>query len=311
MPYLCVYGHVALDQIMSLESFPEPNTSVDVQEKKRYFGGTGANVATVAANLGVPTALCAFVGPDFPEDFRRFLLEKAIDLRDLAEVEGYETPTVWIVSDSMHNQIAYVYQGPMRDMSRFEIRSSAASESTIIHISTGRPDYYLRLMAKCRALGKQISFDPAQEIHRIWNAQAFQEALSLCDTFFANENELRTATRYLGVQKAEDLLRFVPRVVNTRGAKGSAVYARNGIWTIPAVQPKRIVDTTGAGDAFRAGFYAAQYRGYSVEICAAFGSAAASFTIEEQGSTTNLPTWKEVRERAESVLNRIEQCRPS
>ena len=51
-PFLCVYGHTNLDFIMSLEQFPEKNTSVDVVEKKSYFGGTGANVATVAAVAG-------------------------------------------------------------------------------------------------------------------------------------------------------------------------------------------------------------------------------------------------------------------
>ncbi len=307
-PYLAVYGHVALDQIMSLESFPEPNTSVDIKEKRRYFGGTGGNLATVAASLGVPTALSAFVGPDFPSDFRDFLSERGIDLRDLVAVEGYETPTVWIVSDSMHNQIAYVYQGPMRDMDKFEIRLGAAKESSVVHVSTGRPEYYLKLMAACHSLKKQISFDPAQEIHRIWNAASFQQSLPFCDLFFANENELKTAMRYLGVQRPEDMLRYVPTVINTQGAKGSVVYTSQGIWTIPAAQPERIVDTTGAGDAFRAGFYAAKYRNYSVEICAAFGSAAASFIIEERGSVTNLPSWEKVRGRAETILNRIEEC---
>ena len=64
-PFLTVYGHVCLDQIMSLDRFPEPNTSVDILEKHRYYGGTGANIATVAASLGVPTALCSF-RPDLP-----------------------------------------------------------------------------------------------------------------------------------------------------------------------------------------------------------------------------------------------------
>ena len=115
-PYLCVYGHTNLDYILSLNEFPEKNTSVNVEEKSTYYGGTGANVATIASSLGVPTALCSYIGADLPEGFRRQMTKVGVDLRDLVVVEGQETPTVWIVSDSKHDQIAYVYQGPMGEM---------------------------------------------------------------------------------------------------------------------------------------------------------------------------------------------------
>jgi sugar/nucleoside kinase (ribokinase family) len=303
--YLCVYGHTALDYIISLERLPQPNTSVDVKEKKRFFGGTGANMATMAAALGVPTALCSFVGKDLPDDFREFMEENGVDLKELVRVEGYETPTVWIVSDSMHNQIAYVYQGPMKDMDQFEPSMEGAREAEVVHICTGRPNYYTRVMSECRKLKKHVSFDPAQEIHHIWNAESFKRALALCDTLFANENELRTAMEYMGVTKPEHLLKTVGLLVNTRGAKGSVVYCPGGTYEIPVVAPDKIVDTTGAGDAFRAGFYAGRFRGYSVRECAVLGSSTASFIVESMGSVTNIPIWDQVLERAERVFRRL------
>jgi len=306
-PYLCIYGHTAIDQIMSLHSFPDPNTSVDILEKRRYFGGTGSNMAAVAASLGVPTALCSFVGSDFPADFRYFLEGRGIDLRDLVEVEGYETPAVWIVSNEAHDQIAYVYQGPMRDMDNFPLRMSSVEQAKVIHISTGRPEYYLRLMAECRKMGKEISFDPAQEIHRIWSRETFRQALPLCNTFFANQNEMRTAMRYLDLSSPEEITDIVGTFVNTLGRQGSVLCSREGKWRIPAAQAEKVVDTTGAGDAFRAGFYAGKYRGYAPQECAAFGSAAASFIVEERGSVTNIPSWEQVRERANEVLSGIER----
>jgi sugar/nucleoside kinase (ribokinase family) len=304
-PFLSVYGHICLDQIMSLERFPEPNTSVDILEKHRYFGGTGANLATMAASLGVPTALCSFVGNDLPEDFRRFMEGRGVDLRDTVPVNGYETSTVLIVSDSAHNQIAYVYQGPMRDMGSFELRMDVARRSKVIHVSTGRPEYYLRLMKECRALGKEIVFDPAQEIHLIWSEEAFRKAAPLCDMLFCNENELRTAMRYLGAERPEEMLSHIPVLVTTQGAKGSIVYTAEGSWRIPAAKPKRMVDPTGAGDAFRAGFYAGKFRGGNILKWAAYGSATASFVLEEKGSLTNIPTWDEVEERAGPILGML------
>ena len=154
-----------------------------------------ANVATMAASLGVPTALCSYIGADFPEDFRSLLEGKGVDLRDLVVVEDQETATVWIISDEHHNQIAYVYQGPMAKMESMPLRLDAARESERVHIMTGRPPYYLDIMKECRRLGKGIGFDPAQEIHNVWNAGSFNEAIAMSEMFFANENELRTALR--------------------------------------------------------------------------------------------------------------------
>jgi len=298
-PFLCVYGHTNLDYIMSLERFPELNTSVNVREKRSYFGGTGANVATIAASLGVPTALCSYVGNDFPEDFRALMREKGVDLRDLVEVEGQETPTVWVISDGDHNQIAYVYQGPMARMESMPLLLCAAKEAEWVHIITGRPPYYLKVMEELKRTGKRIAFDPAQEIHNVWNKGWFSKAIEMAEAFFCNESELRTALRYLDMSTPEEILEKVGLLVNTRGAHGSVVYTREEKITVPAIKPARIVDTTGAGDAFRAGFFAGLHRELPLKECALAGSAAASYVIEANGSLTNIPTWKKVQARME------------
>jgi sugar/nucleoside kinase (ribokinase family) len=301
-PFLTVYGHTNLDYIMSLCQFPPKNTSVDVLEKKRYFGGTAANVATLAAALGVPTALASFVGPDFPNEFRALMLEKGVDLSDLVVVEGYETPTVWIVSDAEHNQVAFVYQGPMGVMDEMPLRMEKALRSQHVHIMTGRPAYYLRLMDQLKKAGRTIGFDPAQEIHHVWDSDRFNQAIKMADMFFGNENEVRTALRYSERTDPSDLLDSVQTVLMTLGLKGSQVMTRQGMVNVPAILGKDVVDTTGCGDAYRAGFYAGLYRGYPSSKAAVFGSAAASFIIEQKGALTNIPNWEQVRERAEGYL---------
>ncbi|OPY33396.1 MAG: putative sugar kinase [Methanomassiliicoccales archaeon PtaU1.Bin124] len=301
-PYLCVYGHTNLDYIMGLKEFPEKNTSVEVLEKRQYFGGTAANVATIASSLGVPTALASYVGRDLPAPFRSLMEEKGVMLEDLVEVEGFETPTVWIVSDSKHDQIAYVYQGPMGVMDRMPLLTEQALRSKKVHVMTGRPEYYLKLMREMKAAGKDLGFDPAQEIHNIWDAARFRKALPMCDIFFGNENEIRTAMRYSGAEREEDLLDLVPLVIKTVGAKGSILISKEGRMDVPAVEADRVVDTTGCGDAFRAGFYAGLYRRMGLVEAAVIGSSAASFIIEQPGALTRIPGWDEVRERAEKVI---------
>jgi sugar/nucleoside kinase (ribokinase family) len=301
-PFLTVYGHVCLDQIMSLDRFPQPNTSVDVREKHRFYGGTGANIATIAAALGVPTALVSYVGPDLPLDFREFMSSRGVDLGELVTVEGYETSTVLIVNDARENQIAYVYQGPMADMGRFERRTAAAKESRFVHVSTGRPEYYLPGMAELRALGKEVGFDPAQELGRVWKPEMFLQALTTSTTFFCNREELRTALRYVRGASPEALLAHVPMIISTRGAEGTVVMTGAGSWSVRPARPTGVLDPTGAVDAFRAGYYAGRYRGHGVLESVGYGNAAASYVLESPGALTNLPSWEQVADRAAELL---------
>jgi len=97
----------------------------------------------------------------------------------------------------------------------------------------------------------------------------------------------------------------VSTIINTRGGDGSLVFTAKGTWAVPAVRPTRVVDPTGAGDAFRAGFYAGQYHGHGLLESVAYGSATASFVLEARGSLTNIPTWEMVEDRAEPVLSRL------
>lgn len=299
-PFLCIYGHICLDQIISLPNLPEPNTSINITEIKKYYGGTGANQAAVAAALGVPTALCAYVGNDFPADFKEFLAAKGVDLHDVETMAEYETPTVLIVSDQQQNQIAYVYQGPMGDMDKFPVKTARAQEAEFVHLGTGSPQYYLKVL---QALdGKRTALDPAQEIHHVWNAEKFQEALPYTDIFFCNENELKTALKYTNKKSAEELLDAVKIIVNTQGAAGSVIYTEEETMTIPATATK-VIDPTGAGDAFRGGFYAGLYRKKSMAEAAACGNAAASFILQANGAVSNIPSWEAVEKKSAEILS--------
>ena len=82
------------------------------------------------------------------------------------------------------------------------------------------------------------------------------------------------------------------------GAKGSTVLSGDGSFEIPALRSRRISDVTGAGDAYRAGFYAGLSRGLDLRRCGLLGSAVAGFVIEKRGTQTNIPTWAQAVARA-------------
>lgn len=303
-PFLCVYGHTNMDHLLELKRLPELNTSANVLSKRSFFGGTGANVATLSSALGVPTALVSYVGSDLPPAFRRLMESKGVILDELMEVEGRETPTVWIATDEEEDQVAYVFQGAMADMSSYQLQVKGAKEALAVHLMTGSPDYYLKLLSQPYMLRKRRALDPAQEIHHVWDAERFRKALGYTDMLFCNRNELATALRYAGKDSPEELLgshREMQVIVNTLGGQGARIYTKNEVLDVPAAKVD-VVDPTGAGDAFRAGFWAGLYRGMGWMDCGLLGCAAASFVVASPGSLTSIPDWDMVESRAKEIM---------
>ncbi len=296
--FLGVYGHVILDYIANLEALPAPNTSVQILDRQRFFGGTGGNIARISARLGVRTALASFVGEDFPAEYREALEAEGVDLMDLRVVPGVSTPTAWIFTDRRGNQIAIVDQGPMKFAGKYEVLAHAVESSEVVHLGTGRPQYYLKIAALAAKLGKRIAFDPSQEIHYVYTATVFRRLLSRAQMFFGNEVEMKRALGFLRRKNPADLLEWVDVVVMTRGGKGSTILTKEGKIAVPAIRSRKVVDVTGAGDAYRAGFYAGLSRGLDLFRCGLIGSAVAGFVIEKRGTQTNIPTWSQAVARA-------------
>jgi sugar/nucleoside kinase (ribokinase family) len=297
--FLGVFGHVAVDTICTVESFPEINTCEAVIDKRIEFGGTAGNLAFYAAKMGVPTALASFVGSDFPESYRRHLESAGIDLTDLVTVEGKRTASIIIVSDKAHRQIGFVDQGVMLGQNRMKLPKHSIEDVEIVHVGTGRPGFALRVCKRAKSLGKLVAFDPGQELSYVYSSKEFSSIIRLADIFFCNKTELGIALRYLRKERASDLLSYVDTLIVTMGKRGSRIMTRSGeTIAVPPVRPRKVVDTTGAGDAYRAGFYAGLYRRYGLKECGMVASAAASFAVESFGGQTNPPSWEDVCRRA-------------
>jgi len=296
--FLGAFGHVAMDYIVSLRRLPTPNTSIEILDRQRYFGGTAGNLARAAARLGVKVSLASFVGADFPPDYRQALAKEGVDTNDLRTIARANTPTAWVFSDPKGNQMAVVDQGPMKDAGRLPLLRHSVQDVDLVHLGTGRPEYYLRIAKLASALRKIIAFDPSQEIHYVYTSRLFRELLRRSTYFFGNEAEIVRARRLARVTSTEGLLRAAEVVVVTLGSRGSVIYSRDGRIRIPRVRPRKVVDVTGAGDAYRAGFYAGLSRGLDLRRCGILASAVASFVVEKKGTQSNLPTWSQVLGRA-------------
>lgn len=303
-PFLTVYGHISLDQIVSVDEFPRMNTSVDVTNKQTSLGGTAANVAVTAARLGVPTAICAFVGNDFPKKYEDLMASSGLIMDEVVKVDGYDTSTAIVINDHDLNQKVLFFQGPHGYASKIGIDLlKNGKQSKFVHFCTGEPEYHIRIMKELRPSGCVIAIDPAQEIHRIWNERLLADAMAVSDMMFCNRFEAESVKRYLGTDLFEQV-RY-PFILCTKGSEGCDLYFDGESMHFPIVEAEKVIDATGAGDSFRAGFYAGQYHGMSIEESVVVASTVASFTVEKTGALTNTPTWDQVMERADRYLARL------
>ncbi len=296
--FLGAYGHTALDIIYASERFPSPNSTVELVDRHEFYGGTGANLARIASSLGVKTALASHVGDDFPKAFMDALNKTGVDTTDVVIVRGARTPFIIMISDKEHNQVGFVDQGAMKLQDKLPLRTHTADSSKFVHIGTGRPGYALKVAKRARSKKKTIAFDPAQELHYVYTRDTFRPILEHCDILFTNAAELEKAKSYLNLTEDAELLSYVKMVVNTRGREGSRILTDDDEITVGTIQPDRIVDTTGAGDGFRAGFYAGLAKSLPLEECAWLGAATASFVVEGVGGQSSLPTWEMVQKRS-------------
>lgn len=289
--FLAVCGHTNLDVHLQVQDLPKPGQSVPVLERRTLWGGTAANIARQAAGLGVPTRMWSRVGDDFPAAWRQALHDDGVDLAFLETVRGGRTPTCFILTDLVDRQCYAIDQGPMARMEEAPIGAeflNGLPEDAWLHVSTGNPVAYAQVAYAARDSGLHVAFDPGQEMRFQYDTRSFEGLLDTAEVFFCNEEELRVACDFLRYGDPEQFLDHVDAVVVTRAAKGASLY-RSGKKPVhvPAF-PAKVVDPTGAGDALRAGWYAALHAGKGMDEALRWGNAAAALKLPHMGGQEHI-----------------------
>jgi sugar/nucleoside kinase (ribokinase family) len=278
-----VAGHTNLDHLLDVRNLPTLDRTVPVLRRELRLGGTAANIARAAAGWGVRVGLMSRVGNDFPPEFRALLEQEHVDLRGVETVTSVPSSACFIAEDGRGGQSTMIDQGPMRTDGEFRPPLALLGEAPWLHLTTGPPGDLLALHREARRRGLRVAFDPAQEIHYRWTSSNLVRALEGSEILFGNAAEVDRVRTLLGLAKPAELLAFVPLVVITLGSRGAVAYARTGEIKVPAERPSRHPHVTGAGDAFRGGFYAGWFAGEPLAGCLRAGVRSARRWIETGG----------------------------
>jgi adenosine kinase len=301
---IVVTGSIAYDYLMS---FPGKFTDhflpghldrislsflVDSMDKRR--GGCAPNIAYTLALLGERPLLMATAGEDFA-DYRRWLESAGIDTRHVKEVLGKFTASFFCSTDQHNNQIASFYTGAMAHAGELSFRD--VQNCGLAIVSPNDPGAMVQYSEECRALGIRYIFDPGQQCARMAGDE-LADGLVGANILICNDYEYELLKQKTGMDEAA-ILKATGTLIVTKGERGSSIVTREGERHVAAVAPRRIVDPTGVGDAFRGGLIKGFALGLPAHVAAQLGSVAATYALEHLGGLSHAYTFNEFMTRYE------------
>ena len=267
-----------------------------------YVGGCAANTASGLARLGIPVRVLGKVGADPLGDFLRgALTADGVDTRGLIVAPGSATSaTMALVGPSGERAFLHTFGGN-GDLVAEEIDLAACGDARILHIGgvgllpslDGEP--LARVCRAAKARGLTVTLDTAWDPLGHWRGPL--AALPAVDYFLPSREE---AAHIFGVSEPEAIVRAARAhgaraVVVKLGAEGCYVDAGGPPVRLPALTGP-VVDTTGAGDAFCAGFLAGVAQGWDAEASARLGIAVGCMAVSRMGAVSAIRSLAEALE---------------
>jgi adenosine kinase len=296
-------GSLAYDRIMDFPGkfsdhiLPEKihilNVCFTVNGMLEKFGGTAGNIAYSLSLLGETPMILATIGKDHAPYLER-LRERRIPTDGIKIIGNEFTAGAYITTDRADNQITGFNPGAMKHPSGFAF--SRSDRGTSIALIAPGNLYDMREYAKqCREIGISYICDPGQSL-TAWEGPALREWIEGSYMLVTNDYELELVMKMTGFGR-EDLLQRTGVIVTTLGENGSVILTRHGQTAVSAAKADRLVDPTGAGDAYRAGLLKGLVLGKDMETAAKMGAVAAAYVVEKYGTQEHTYLYEEFLER--------------
>ncbi len=296
---IVVVGSANQDYIYRLAAPPGVGETVLASSLLKQPGGKGANQAVAAARLHGDVSFVGCVGDDDDgASLIRELRSEGVDTSDVELIHQGRTGLALVaVYDNGDNAITVI------PGSNFSLTSRRVAAS--IH-RLARPGAVMLVQAELQAeiIATAIRTAASAGVRSILNLAPYQplpaELLALCDPLVVNESE---ATSLVGwpvrdpttAAAAADQLRGVSRsAVITLGAAGAYFVDRDSAGHVPAPLASRVVDTTGAGDAFVGALATCLAQGSTFRRAVEVGVLAGTFTVGSRGAQSSYPTLQDL-----------------
>jgi sugar/nucleoside kinase (ribokinase family) len=294
-------GELLIDMIST-----DYSESFECDTYKKFFGGSPANIAMNVKKLGISSFIASAVGKDGLGKFLINHLHEANLNTDCVQEVDYATSMV-LVTKSKNSPVPIFYREADYHLAYTSHLEEVLINSKIVHFScwpiSRMPvrGTIEKLLEVARENNLLICFDPNYH-PMIWEkgedgVEYVKSIISKVDIVKPSEDD---AERLFGKDshqnQIEKFLKLGAKlVIMTLGKDGAIV--SNGTETITCnTLATEVVDTTGAGDAFWSGFYAAVVKGYTIREALNFGFAVSAYKLKYTGAVVDLPKLEVMKE---------------
>lgn len=302
---ILITGSIAYDVLLGYEgSFADAIDPKSLQNLSlsffsprfaRHHGGTAANIAWNLKLLGGDPLPVGTVGSDGGA-YKALLSERGIDVTYIEERKDHVTATAIIGTDRDERQIAFFHPGadsagtwPNLWEERDDLQYAIVSARDTRQMTAA--------MLWCAQQKVPVFFDPGQQVIA-FSPDELKRLTKVSHGVIVNDYEWNLLKDALKADE-KSVLSITPLVIITHGEKGVTLLSKEGSASLPACIPDRVVDPTGAGDAFRGGFLFGLSRGWDTKTAVELGAAMGSKVIEQEGTLMDMIDFDELSSRVE------------
>lgn len=287
-------GLNSVDHLVTVPRYPAFNTKTSMTEHRQSPGGQVSSAMVGAQRLGLHASYIGKVGNDYEGKLLiDSLRDEGVDFKHVIIVPGARTQSGVIVIEQLSGERTIMNH--YDEKTRFtpeEVQPAAITRARILHID----GYDTQAAIQAAHLAHEARMPVTMDLDTVY--KGLDELLPLVDCLITSQS---LAGELSGVyDEREGLKRLHDRygcflVAMTQGARGSLAYVGGEYIATPGFRPPVCKDTTGAGDAFRAGFIYGLAQGLSIEETLRCANGVAALSCRELGARAGLPKKDELQ----------------
>jgi sugar/nucleoside kinase (ribokinase family) len=292
-PAVLVIGELNIDLVLSgLAGPPRFGGEILAQDMRMVLGSASAIFASGVARLGHPVGFISKVGSDQFGSFCLQELQRNGISTGLIQTSSLPTGATVVLS-TKEDRALITNLGAIADLTYADIPADAFQGYKHLHLTSYflqsglRPDF-ARLAKDAKAAGLSISFDPNSDPNQAWDVSIW-DVIGAVDILFLNEPEALALAASGTVEEAiSSLSARASTLVVKLGPRG-AVAIRGAEHVHCGAFPIKVVDTTGAGDSFAAGFVHGTLQHCDLKGCLQLANATGALSTTQLGGTAGQP----------------------
>lgn len=268
-----------------------------------YTGGCAASAAIAMSKIGISAAIVGKIGDDGFGEFIKnaFFENKVITDGLIVKKDGATSASLVIVAQDAERSFIHC-QGENATLVERDIDYTVIEKAKLVFVAGFMlmqrfdGDECARFLKKCKRMSKTTALDTAWDSTGRWMS-ALASSLPYVDYFLPSYEEAVELSGKIELDEIADVfLKMGPKVVVIKlGKDGCFIKTKDGErYLIPTYNKIKPVDTTGAGDAFCAGFLTALLKGRSLYECGKFGNAVGTHCVMAKGASTGMKSEAEI-----------------